>query len=229
MDNLCVPSAALAVTVACVPCANADFALVYSGMSALEQIHYTYTQDDSVMWDAPTRDANHFGFAGRILFNDGAMDGFCIELEQEISDNANPYSLQTFDERPAQIYQRGRLLNGLFQQYYQQVVESDSNAMAAAFQVMTWELTHENFSSISEARNQASIETGAVQFTDLSDDAVAFFMLMQNDLFVSANTNGIAVLHNEQFQDFVTQVIPAPSAIALAGFALTACIRRRRR
>ena len=228
MDNLCVPSTALAVTFACATCANADFALVYSGMSALEQIHYTYTSDPSVMWDAPTRDADTFGFAGRILFNDGAIDGFCIELEQAVASDANPYSLQSFDERSNDEYERGRLLSSLFQQYYQQVVDSDSNAMAAAFQVMAWELTHENFSSYEEARSEASVLTGATQFDGLSVQALDYFQQMQNDLFVSGNTDGIAVLHNNQFQDFVTVVVPAPSALAIAGFAMAAGRRRRR-
>lgn len=229
MDNLCVPSAVIAVGFACVTCANADFALEYSGMAALEQIRYTYTQDDSIMWDASTRDANRNGFAGRILFNDGALDGFCIELEQDVSSNATPYSFQTFDERSSESYDRGRLLTGLFQNYYQQVVDSDSNAMAAAFQMMAWELTHENFTSIEDAKSQASLQLGAAQFADYSDAASDYFLQMQEDLFVVDSPTGIGVLYSNQYQDFVTQVIPAPSAIALAGFALTARNRRRRR
>jgi hypothetical protein len=198
-------------------------------MSALEQIHYTYTQDDSVMWDSATRDANHFGFAGRILFNDGAIDGFCIELEQEVSNNAAPYSFQTFDERPVDTYERGRLLSSLFQQHYQEVVETDSNSMAAAFQIMVWELTHENFTSYEEARNQIAIDLGAVQFADFSNDALEHFLQMKDDIFVAEYPSGVAVLHNDQYQDFVTLVVPSPPALALAGVALAVRNRRRRR
>lgn len=229
MYNLCVPTTAIAVGFACATCANADFALNYSGMAALEQIHYTYTQDNSVMWDSATRDANQYGFAGRILFNDGAIDGFCIELEQEVSDNAAPYSFQNFDERPIDTYERGRLLSSLFQHYYQEVVDSESNAMAAAFQIMVWELSHENFTSYEEAKDQIAIDLGAVQFADFSDAAFEHFLQMKDDIFLAQYPSGVAVLHNDQFQDFVTLVVPSPSALALAGIAMAVGNRRRRR
>lgn len=226
MTKTCALAASGAVAFACVGCVMGDVTLDYSGMAALEQIHFAYEDDPSVMWDAEAREADRFAFAGRILFNDGSIDGFCIEIDRSIADGAVPYQVQAFADQSAGTNERGLLLQTLFSQYYEAVVEIDSNAIAAAFQMMVWEITHEHFTSIDDAQTQISLDIGAVQFADYSSDARSIFLEMQSTLYLAGTADSLSILHNDEYQDFVNTSIPGPAAFGL--LALGTFLRRRR-
>lgn len=224
MKNLTLLPAVVAGAALCSGHASGEVILEYSGMAAYEAMHYTFVDDAAVEWNAETRTANHFGFAGRILFNNGEVDGFCIELAQEVSSGSELYEVQALRDWGTGG-SSAVMLSSLFDQYYDEVVASDSNAMAAAFQVMVWELTHENFTDGIVSQAQISLELGAAQFADLSSAATAFFGEMRESLNYNDDLSGINIFLNESYQDYIN--VPSPSVVVVLG--LGGLIRRRRR
>ena len=107
----------------------------------------------------------------------------------------------------------------------------DINDYAAAFQIMLWELTHENFAegaSASEMATQISFETGAIQSE--ADDSVdtildEMFETLNDGLFELANLEGWT---NPDAQDQSRLVIPGAGTLFGLGL-LTPLTRRRRR
>ena len=205
---------------------SADIDVEYSGMAAYEQIRYSY--DSSVNWDSENRPTNRNAFSGRLRFNDGDFFGFCIELLQPVSSDTQLYGLETFDQQPSPLSGRGGLIASLYDQYYSEVSSTGSRAMASAFQMMVWELSHENFTSPAEATSQISLSDGATQFAEYSADAEMYFDVMSSSLDYTASSNGLQVLTNSEFQDFVTVTIPGPSALLLCGIGVALGNRKRR-
>jgi hypothetical protein len=225
MKNLTLLPAVIAGAALCHGHVSGEVILEYSGMAAYEAMHYTFVEDASVEWNAETRTANHFGFAGRIFFNGGAIDGFCVELAQEVSSGPELYEVQGLQGPPTGFGVSALMVGSLFDQYYDDVVASDSNAMAAAFQVMIWELTHENFTDGVVSIAQISLELGAAQFADLSSEATAFFGEMRESLVYDDDFSDVNIFLNESYQDFIN--VPSPGALTVLW--LGGLIRRRRR
>ena len=225
MKNLTLLPAVVAGAALCSGHASGEVILEYSGMAAYEAMHYTFVDDAAVAWDAQTRTANHFGFAGRILFNGGTIDGFCVELAQEVSSEPQWYEVEALEDSPSIHGTSAMMLASLFDQYYGAVVASESNAMAAAFQVMVWELTHENFTSGVASQAEISLELGAAQFADLSSAATEFFGEMREDLVFNGDLSSLNIFWNESYQDLIN--VPSPGALTVLW--LGGLIRRRRR
>lgn len=243
MRKICVPAlAVLPGFVVVSPTAQADIDLVYDGMVRYEAIKYSYDSSAGVEWNSAARAMTHYAHAGLINFNDGAVQGYCIELDEAVSEGPVPYEYQAFGfgpddyksplgESQSRLLDRMSYLGGLFDGYYALSLESGS--VAAAFAMMTWELTHENFSTGESSlwTNQLSIDQGAVQFGDFSEAARLVFEEMKQSLFTT-NLDGIMALNSngssstEGFQDFVTAV-PGPSVLALGAIAMLASRRRR--
>ena len=121
------------------------------------------------------------------------------------------------------------VMASLFDTYYSDVIAAKSNAKSSAFQMMVWELTHENFSDSKNARAEISLSNGATQFEGYSVEAGVVFSEMQDQLMYQLDTSRLNGLRNENYQDFVTYQVPGPSAIALSGIALLMGRSRRRR
>jgi hypothetical protein len=215
-----------AAAVACLPgVASADLDLAWDGMVAHEAIHYSL--DTSVSWDAESRDRNTFAFAGLLGFNDGAFKLFCIELQQSVTHDSVSYAAGPFDGSDVDLQNRLRVLASLFSNDYDAVIESDSNAMASAFAMLTWEIMTENFTGdAGDIQSQMNFELGAVQFGDYSAEASALAAEMQARLYVANDTSGLVHYSNSEYQDFVG--VPAPGVLALLGVAGVTARRRRR-
>jgi hypothetical protein len=205
---------------------SAEIEIDYSGMAAYEQIRYSF--DSSVAWNSVNRPSNKNAFSGQLKFNGGNLYGFCIELLQDVSSEVQVYECQTFEEQLSPLSERGGLVARLFEEYYPEVLDGGSQALASAFQMMVWELSHENFNSSAEAINQISLTQGATQFSEYSVEAEMYFNAMTSVLNYNASTGGVRILANGEFQDFVTVTIPGPSVLALCGIGLTLGKRKRR-
>ncbi len=205
---------------------SAEIEISYSGMAAYEQIAYSF--DSSVAWDSVNRPSNRNAFSGRLKFNGGSLYGFCIELLQGVSSESQIYECETFEEQLSPLSERGGLIASLFDGYYEEVSDSGSRALASAFQMMVWELSHESFTSSAEAINQISLTQGATQFSEYSAEAEMYFNAMTSVLNYNASTEGVGILASNEFQDFVTVTIPGPSVLALCGIGLTLGKRKRR-
>ncbi|MEE2896481.1 MAG: hypothetical protein VX726_12180 [Planctomycetota bacterium] len=205
--------------------ASADLELQFDGMYAHEAIHYSADLD--VSWDADARERNSFAFAGILDLNGGELRAACIELAQSVSEDLVPYDKQPFMPGTSE-YERSLVLASLFANSFDEVIASGSNAMAAAFAMMTWEIVTENFDGGPEViADQVDVERGAVQFGDYSIDALAYFEEMRSELYVAIDSSDLITYRNDQYQDFAGQV-PGPGALALLGLAGLVGHRRRR-
>jgi MYXO-CTERM domain-containing protein len=218
---------AYATAVACLPAvAVAEYDLAWDGMIAHEAIHYSL--DNSASWDAEARARNSFAFAGLLGFNDGALKLFCIELQQQVTHDAIPYEVGPFDSSDVDLDNRTRVLASLFDNWYENVVTTESDAMAAAFAMVTWEIMTERFSGdANDILMQVDLDRGAAQFGDYSIEASAIADEMMLQLFVASDSSSLLRYSSSTHQDFVGQV-PAPVAVALLGVAGVIGRRRRR-
>jgi hypothetical protein len=227
---MCHPSAsasAVAVAIMCGVSAHADVSVLeFSGMASFEQVKYLF--DESLSWDSPREETPYNAFSGRLTFNGGSFDAFCIELAQDVTRKSVEYESFSLEGENGFASERVQLMASLFDGFYANVVSSDSNAMAAAFQMMVWELTHENFETLSKAIGEISLSNGSTQFGGYSSEAAGYFFEMQEQLSYQLDTSKLYGLRNENYQDFVTYEVPGPSVLALSGIALLMGRSRRR-
>lgn len=107
-----------------------------------------------------------------------------------------------------------------------------ADARAAAFQLVVWEITHENFSATDRdgVAGQIDLGMGGLQAALTGDDDVAFWV---NEIVGSIGEEGwleseLLGLINDEAQDQII-LVPAPGALALLGLGSFAAVRRRRR
>ena len=248
MRKICVPSlAVLPICLAVSPSAKADFDLTFDNLVEYEAVYYTYDSSGSLAWDSAGRNMTSFAQAGMLSFNDGDIKGFCIELNEAVADGPELYEYQEFGFGPddyqsplgedaVRLNERMAYVSGIFELFYLDAMAT--NFASAAFAMMTWELTHENFTEgdSSDWKNQVSLTSGALQFDEYSAQAAVFFNEMKAVLF-RHDLESILALNNDAldpstsgYQDFVVRnEIPAPSALVLAGIVGLGARRRRRR
>jgi hypothetical protein len=104
-----------------------------------------------------------------------------------------------------------------------------TNAKAAGFSIVLWEVTHENFTAIDEAglKSQMSLSTGALR-ANLSADVLAWYNTMQASLGLGGWLfSDLQGLTNSTAQDQI-RLVPSPAALALLGLAGLVGSRRRR-
>jgi len=105
---------------------------------------------------------------------------------------------------------------------------ADRDAKSAAFQVVLWEITHENFSAMTPAGivSQMSLSSGAFRANLSGNSATWYSQIVQSLGAAGFQTTAIGGLTNEFAQDQL-RLVPAPGAIALVGLAGLASRRRR--
>lgn len=106
---------------------------------------------------------------------------------------------------------------------------ADRDAKSAAFQVVLWELTHENFAATtaSDILSQISLTSGAFRASLTSDAAGWYGSIVQSLGQGGFQTAAIEGLTNDLAQDQIRMAVPAPAAIGLLGLA--GLVSRRRR
>ena len=204
---------------------SAEITIEFDGMHLYERVVRNY--DSTAFWDSPKRLGGQVTSSGALNFNDGGYQTFCIELKQPTTTLPVEYDLVSFSDMPGMMYQRSLILSSLFEQYYEDIITSRSDAMASAFAMMTWEIMLEGFSFLpGSVFDEISIDTGAVQFSDISTEAAAYFRQMGDNLYVADSSDNIMALTNPDYQDQVVWV-PSPSVLAVAGLLGLVGSRRR--
>ncbi|RPG17300.1 MAG: PEP-CTERM sorting domain-containing protein [Phycisphaera sp. TMED9] len=221
------------VLAAPVAIASAEIDLAWTGLGPEEYVNYSY--DGAEFWDSSFRTVNTYGFLGLYLFNGGEYEGYCYDLDAPVSQSPMPYEVETWTDLDAETQDRARFLASLYDQWYDAVKITGDDAMGAALAFLTNEIMEENYDFIpgtwylADVQAQSSTSEGAVQFSDYSMEAQAYYdtMLASLDFGTDAMLDNL-VFYNSTgvMQDFVGMV-PAPSALALLGIAGLA--RRRRR
>ena len=202
----------------------ADIDMSFDGMYLHQEVTRSYVFGDA--WDSPQRQGGTRTMAGILSFNDGDLLTLCMELKQTASHSVLSYQANSFGEFNSQVFDRSLVLASLFDQYWEQTISSGSKAMASAFAMVTWEVMLEGFSFPGTSMfDQISIDKGAVQFSGVSNQSLAYYQEMTGNLYIADSSDGLVAYVHPQHQDQVG-VVPAPSVLALLGIA---GLRRRRR
>jgi hypothetical protein len=245
-----------------------------SRVSTSPQRQVTVNFDFSRTSSAAAVTGGNLGIAGLTTFNIietesggttsqgyGQMSGFCVEFAESFIDNPITYDIVEVTQVPEETppgnmsANQAALMADLYSRSYASSTDAAGNSWtarqnnAAAFQLVVWEISHENFGAtdsgaatdLAGMKNQLNIGLGAFQVTDATngDSAAATAVAelannmiaalgsggwMQYGALVGA-TNGTA--GNNDNQDFLF-VGPSPAIAGLAGLGLVGMRRRRR-
>ena len=208
-------------------------------------------------WDSVSGNENFYNlrtFEHEWVFNDGDNEEssyitHCVEIFQGVSVGAEylfeSVDIESVPERPNGGWpgnmgdERARLLRDLYAGWADPATggvigsESERDAIASAFQLMVWEITHENFDAVlaEDMVAQITFELGAIQrqFDGTGQDVVGDYV---NQMIASLSDGPLEYAElvgwtDENAQD-QSRYIPAPGVMmALAGGL--AFNRRRRR
>jgi len=201
-------------------------------------------------WDADPGTIWGTALAG-VHFNTVVATGdrvttFCAEFEAGIADRAVTYDVSNIESVEGFAPPRGIttarsiLLQDLYARYHDRVNtvptgDETREDYAAAFQLVIWEIIHENLTSDTEATTglgELNVSIGAMAFRDLqSHDAVGIAEEMIAGLGDGGFRSfaGLLGLASSTSQDMMMiTVVPAPTVAALAGLGLVGMRRRRR-
>ena len=176
----------------------------------------------------------------------GTIQAFCVEIAEAFPDDPISYTMvaptQVPEETPPgnMTANQSQMMQDLYSRYYVDVIDSDndgswSNASdeAAAFQLVIWEISHENFSDTSDLsvmKSELSITLGAMAITDyFSTDVLNSANAMIAALGTGGWNNYASLLGatNGTNQDLLI-VVPTPAIAGLACLGLVGMRRRRR-
>jgi hypothetical protein len=209
-----------------------------------------YNYDNTRMWDDVAMGADAFGLAGVNTFsvqNGANIHCFCVEMNEGFVDDPIVYDVTTIDNVPehtppgAMTEAKQTIMYDLFARFYSSIGVpgdyegswSDASNRAAAFQLVIWEVSHENFTSDTDAATGVSemdVSLGAMAFTDFYDEDVYQIAL---DMIDDLGDGGFMAysqllgLTNPNNQDMLI-VVPSPAIAGLAGLGLAGMRRRRR-
>lgn len=185
----------------------------------------------------------------------GQIQGFCVEINEGFPDDPISYNVVDPTGVPEESppgnmsANQSQMMQDLFRRYYNSTVNRDGASWtdysnnAAAFQLVVWEISHENFSSsdLSGMKAELDISLGAFVVTDATNgdaaaastvSGIASSMIAalgnggwQSYSSLLGATNGSS--GNNDNQDFLF-VVPSPAIAALAGLGLVGMRRRRR-
>ena len=207
-----------------------------------------YNYDASRTFDAAATGSDYFGLAGVNSFkaeSGGILKTFCVEMNEGFVDDPIVYTVTEIANVPEELPNPGMseaqqtLMKDLYARWYDQTQYEPGDSWsvasnyASAFQLVVWEISHENFTSSTDASialSEMNISRGAMAFTDTYSAEVAN---IANNLILSLGTGGffnytkLLGLTNPNNQDMLI-VVPTPAIAGLAGLGLVGMRRRRR-
>lgn len=207
--------------------------------------------DSSRAWNQalPSGATGSLAIAGITTFNvagGGQVQTFCIEINEGFPDDPISYTVAELTNVPeesppgAMSAAQASVLQDLYARYYADIITDDAGETwanrsdeAAAFQLVIWEITHENMTGASTASDVVSrldISMGAMAFTNTANANVAS---IASSMISSLGSGGFQLmtnllgLTNPDNQDMLI-VVPTPAIAGLAGLGLVGMRRRRR-
>lgn len=216
------------------------------GTSPAHAIRYNY--DPSRTWFGVASGTDYFGLAGVNSFKregGGIIDSFCVEMNEGFVDDPIHYTVTDLGGVPEDINPgpmssaKQTLMQDLYARYYDSSTSygagdwDGARNRAAAFQLVVWEISHENFTSSTDANTallEMSIFLGAMAFTNTANAEVA---LIADGMIANLGDGGFMNFSNllgltsENNQDMLI-VVPTPAIAGLAGLGLVGMRRRRR-
>ena len=209
----------------------------------------TINYDSTRAWNASGVTGGSLAMAGTIEFNSasgGMITTFCIEINEGFPDDPITYTMvaptQVPEETPPgnMSANQSQMMQDLYSRSYSDAIDPGNNASwashqeeMAAFQLVVWEISHENFSDTSDLsvmKSELDITLGAMVATDYySSDVLNAAVGMINALGTGGWNNFSALLGatNPTNQDLLI-VVPTPAIAGLAGLGLVGMRRRRR-
>ena len=175
----------------------------------------------------------------------GSLVAFCIEINEGFPDDPIDYTLvdptQVPEENPPgnMTANQSQMMQDLYSRYYSDVITDNGETWSnyldemTAFQLVIWEISHENFSDTSDLsimKSELSITLGAMAVTDYYSADV---LNSANVMIAALGTGGWNSMSNllggtnATNQDLLI-VVPSPAIAGLAGLGLVGMRRRRR-
>lgn len=203
---------------------NDTLCAIFNGVQPGAGVHYTIDSGDN--WHDTTAGAFNWTRTGGTYNTGDTFRTFCIELQENISNNNN-YCYEIVgledgpDSRSGMGERRANLLRELFGRFYTPAFgEPLSERKATAMQIAIWEIVHERGSNpLDLSDGRARFQTGNGEAYKLAEDYLKALTGHgpRNYTLVAMTGAGI--------QD---QIIPAPGTLMLAGMGALALKRRRR-
>ena len=180
----------------------------------------------------------------------GTMSTFCVEIAEGFPDDPIDYTIADLTSVPEETppgnmnANQSIMMQDLYNRYYVDVATQDGGGESfgdytneqAAFQLVIWEISHENFNttSLDDMKAELSIELGAMQITE--DTSGSGIIAIASSMISALGTGGwwydnsnpwVYGGTNPNNQDLLI-VVPSPAIAALAGLGLVGMRRRRR-
>ena len=210
--------------------------------------------DASRSWNASGVTGGNLALAGLInwdvtMFNGqaagGSLKAFCVEVNEGFPDDPIQYTIVDPTGVPEESppgnmsSNQSQMMQDLYSRYWADVMSSAEESWtsyadeAAAFQLVVWEISHENYSDptdLSSMKSELTIELGAFVATnyyssDVLNAANAMIAALGTGGWV--NSSGLFGGTNPTNQDLLI-VVPTPAIAGLAGLGLVGMRRRRR-
>ncbi len=209
-----------------------EMTVEYAGTRGVSMKHSVVLGDS---WNAPTRTARSYsGPAGLMqlnLENGGAVKVFCSQIDQMMLRNEMLTYTQTSVASLSSTLPMGEMKAHMIANHYfhnySMVTEGNSGIINAAFQLVIWEISGEDWDE--ETLSQLNLEMGAIQFVFNDNSLIAnrSAEMLSNLTNNSSERMKLSGWTNELSSDFIS-VVPGPTA-AIAGVLGLAGLRRRRR
>ncbi|MDA0297012.1 MAG: Cys-Gln thioester bond-forming surface protein, partial [Planctomycetota bacterium] len=171
---------------------------------------------------------------------------FCVEISEGYPSDPITYTMVAPTNVPEETppgnmtANQSQMMQDLYSRYYADVIDYTNDASwaatsdeAAAFQLVIWEISHENFSDTSNLatmKSELDITLGAMVVTNYySNDVLNAANAMIAALGSGGYNNFASMLGatNATNQDLLI-VVPTPAIAGLAGLGLVGMRRRRR-
>jgi hypothetical protein len=209
--------------------------------------------DGTRAWNAGGVSGGQYTIGGAINWNvqmyngsasGGTMKTFCVEISEGFPDDPIQYTLADPTGVPEESppgnmsANQSQMMQDLYSRYYGSVTAASGSwgsylDDAAAFQLVIWEISHENFSDASDLsvmKSELDITLGALVATDYYSSDV---LNNANAMIAALGTGGwnnyssLFGGTNPTNQDILI-VVPSPAIAGLAGLGLVGMRRRRR-